>query len=88
MIDKIKTDIASAENCKDNVNIVNSVTVIKNEVLGFKNTDNNIAKNGNGNKNTDQFIGKNIATIATNKEKVATINMYLLFKNFGSKNFK
>ena len=88
MIDNINTDIANADNCKDNVMIVKRVTVIKNDVLGFKNTDNVIVKNGNGNKNTDQFIGNNTDNADTNNERTATIVRCLLSKNLGSKYFK
>ena len=60
--------MARAENCNDNVIIVRRVTVIKNALLGFKNTDKIIAKNGKGSKNTDQEDGINTEHIAINKD--------------------
>ena len=84
----MKIDIAKAENCKDKAITVNNVTVIKNEVLGLKNTDKIIAKNGNGKANTDQVAGKNVANPAIIKDNVATISISLFFKNFGSKYLK
>ena len=84
MIDRINTDIAKAENCNDKVIMVNNVTVIKKDVLGFKKTAKVIAKNGNGSKNTDQWIGSKTANVAIKRERKDTMDKCLLSKNFGS----
>ncbi len=86
--DNIYTDIASADNCNDNVIIVRKVTVIKKDVLGFKNIDSNIAKNGNGNINTDHVAGNITDNIDINIANDAITNKCLLSKNLGSNDFK